>query len=445
MIKVKATYAQIWQISYPVIIGSLAQTALVLTDTAFLGRVGETELGASVLGGIYFFLLTMLGAAIGIGAQILIARKAGEGDAFAVGKIFDNAFVILGLFSAVLLVLLYLASPFIFQFLSSEIIRHSTNEFIKYRGWGIVFVMISFAFRSFYIGIGQTRIITYSAILMTGLNILLGYALIFGNFNMPRMGLEGAGLANAISEAAAAIFLLAVTCRKAILKEYSLFQFSNIRLSVFRSIMNLSAPVLTQHLISMGAWFLFFLLIERLGSHALAISSIVRSAYMLMMTPVWGYAACTNSMTSNLIGQGKSEEVIPLLKKILLLSSITSGAVVILGILFPEWILKLTTSDVHLIEDSLKSLYVIFGAMMFLSTGFVLFSGVSGTGNTKVAMYIEIFNIIVYVAYVYICVFILHASIEWVWTTEIIYWALMGILSYLYLKSGRWKGKKLTL
>ena len=71
------SYRQIWQIAYPVLIGTLMEQLIGLTDTAFLGRVGEVELGAAAIGGIFFVAIFMIGLGFSTGAQILMARRNG--------------------------------------------------------------------------------------------------------------------------------------------------------------------------------------------------------------------------------------------------------------------------------------------------------------------------------------------------------------------------------
>lgn len=444
MAKVQATYIDIWKISYPIILGSLAQTILGLTDTAFLARVGEAELGASAIAGVFYFLLVMLGVAVGVGSQILIARKAGEGNDREIGKLFDHTLLLLLALSLVLLFCLNFAAPFIFDsFLNSANVKSAAIEFITYRCWGIVFVMIVTSFRSFYVGIATTRIMTYSAILMTVLNVVLAYAFIFGKIGFPKMGIAGAGLASSISEAVTAIYLWIYTYNKKEFKKYELFAFREAKTEIFKSIMNLSFPVMLQHFISMGAWFLFFVFIERMGEHQLAISNVVRSTYMLLMTPMWGFSAAANTMTSNLIGQQKSDEVIPAIKKIATLSFIITSVLILFNLLFPEFVLGIVTSDINLIADSLGSYYVVCVAILVFCISLVVFSGVSGTGNTKIAMLMEFVNIFIYLLYAYLCVFVIKTSIEIVWTVEILYWLLMGLLAIIYLNTNHWKKIKL--
>lgn len=421
-------------------IGSMAQSVLGVTDTAFLSRVGEIELGASAIGGVFYFVLVMIGMGIGIGAQIMMARKAGENDHASIGRIFDHSIILLILLALIIFFIVYFFRETLFGFIiqSPEILA-SAGIFLKFRIWGILFVMIAAAFRAFYIGISQTRIITYSAILMASLNILLNYLLIFGNFGFPEMGIAGAGLASAISECVAAFYLLVYTFFKRDFQKFRLFSFHNMERDLYERIINISTPIVTQHLISMGAWFAFFVFIERLGEHQLAISNVIRSNYMILMTPMWGYASAANSMVSNLIGQNKAGEVMGLLKKIIKLSCGTAVVLVFVNVIFARQMLHLTASTEILVNDGLLSYYIICLATLVFSVSMVMFSGVSGTGATRAAMFLEISNIIIYLGYVYICSYILKTPVEVVWFSEVLYWGMMGTFSYYYLKSRRWE------
>ena len=74
----KYSNKDIWKIAYPILISLIMEQLIGMTDTAFLGRVGEVELGASAIAGVYYLAIFMLGFGFSIGAQILIARRNGE-------------------------------------------------------------------------------------------------------------------------------------------------------------------------------------------------------------------------------------------------------------------------------------------------------------------------------------------------------------------------------
>ena len=70
------SYKQIWLIAYPILISLLMEHMINVTDTSFLGHVGEVELGASALAGVLYMAIYMLGFGFSIGAQILRVEMA---------------------------------------------------------------------------------------------------------------------------------------------------------------------------------------------------------------------------------------------------------------------------------------------------------------------------------------------------------------------------------
>lgn len=438
--QVQTSYKDIWKLAYPVMISSIAMTIINITDTAFLGRVGELELGASAVGGVLYFVFAMIGISIGIGAQIMIARRSGEKKDESIGEIFDHTLLILFAISILLFIILkYLSSPLLNLILHSPELVQCTEEFLSFRSYGIFAVMMATVFRSFYVGIARPNVYGVYSFLMAGINILLGYIFIYGNYGMPSMGIRGAGMASSIAEFSGFIFLLLYTVVRSDISHYRLFRFQSRNGALVGTIMNLSAPLMVQNLLSMGAWFFFFTFIEKLGAHELAIANIVRGAYMISMTPMWGLSISANSMVSNIIGQGRLTEVMPLLNRIIRFAILVSTGMVIVNVVFPEWILSIFTNEQTLINDSKGSLEVVDLSMFFFSFAIVSISALSGTGATKTALMIEIAAISIYMVYNYAFTFIFPISAEVLWMSEVIYWLITGLASYIYIRSMRWK------
>ena len=81
------TNRHIWNISYPIFLSLLAQNVINVTDTAFLGRVGEVELGASAMGGLYYICAFTIAFGFSTGSQIVIGRRNGERNFPAIGPV----------------------------------------------------------------------------------------------------------------------------------------------------------------------------------------------------------------------------------------------------------------------------------------------------------------------------------------------------------------------
>lgn len=146
-------------------------------------------------------------------------------------------------------------------------------------------------------------------------------------------------------------------------------------------------------------------------------------------------------MVSNIIGQKNIEGVIPLIKRITKLGFITTIILITPAMLFPRQLLSLYTSDVLLINDSIASFYVVMIALFVFSLTFNLFSGVTGTGNTRISLLIETVGVILYLITVYLVVLQYKLPLAWAWISEVEYFVVIFILSWLYLRMGNWRKK----
>ncbi len=438
------TYKKIWQVGYPVILGMIAQNLINLIDTAFLGRLGEAELGAGAIGGLFYYVLFMIGFGFGTGAQILISRRNGEKRFEDVGKLTDQTLITLSVFALFIFVIINLfASDLLGSIVSSPDVFGLSSRYLHIRNFGIFFAFMNVGARAFFVGITRTKVLSYGAIIMAVVNIVLDYALIFGHFGMPAMGIEGAALASVISEAVAVLYFFVYS--KIFIKssEFALYRFNDIRWKSILQIFDVSVWVMLQYFVSIATWFSFFLIIEQTGERNLAVSNIIRSIYMILIIPGFGFATAVNTLVSNSIGESGTKFVIPIIRKTVGLTFVISLLVMGITFLIPEWIIRVYTDSQALIEASVPVLYVVNGALPLLSLSIVIFFGLSGTGHTRVSMIIEFITAFCYLIYVYLLSNVFFVNVAWVWTSEYIYMFFLGLLSVLYFSSGKWKQKVL--
>jgi len=434
------SYRRIWLIAYPIILGSVAQNLINFTDTAFLGRVGEVALGAGALGGIFYLAVFMLGMGFGMGEQIIVARRYGEKKLKAIGGVVDHSFLfLLGLAVAAFVVLRFGSVEILHYGVKSRIIYAGTMEFLDYRAFGIFAAFVNVGFRSFYVGMGRTKVITYTTVFLALVNMILDYLLIFGKAGLPRMGIAGAALASVIAEFSAMVYFMIYTAVYIRFADYALFLFEKLHWKKMYRILRVSFPTMIQEFISLSVWFVFFLFVEKIGKSSLAVSNIIRSVYVLLMIPIWGFATAANTLVSYLIGAGRTSEVMRLVYRIIFLCFTGVLVLVSLGLAFPRLLMAVYTNDHLLINMGVPVLHVVSVGALLLSIGFILFSAVAGTGKTTVSLVIELTVLFVYLTYVYLMVEQWHGTVVSAWTAEWVYGLLLSLFSLVYLKRGRWK------
>lgn len=435
----KVTYRRIWDIAWPIILGSIAQNIIVVTDTAFLGRVSEVALGAVAIGGIFYLAITMLGWGFGIGTQIIVARRYGEKRKSEIGEVIEHALYFLVPVAILLFIVLQLFSQTILSHLvSSDNIRETSNLYLSYRSFGIFFAFVNMAFRALYIGTARTKIITLSTIAMAIVNIFLDYVLIFGKMGFPIMGIKGAAIASVLAEITATAVFIIYAVRDYELPQYNIFYFKRFKRDLYFRIIRVASPVMFQNFFSISVWFIFFILVESMGEHPLAISNIIRSIYLVLMLPIWGFASATTTLVSQIIGQGNLKDVMKVSFKVIHLSFLSVLFIVGFNMIAPEKVLLLYTNDMSLVKDALPVLYVVSGSALFISIGFILFNAVSGTGKTNISLMLELVVLTIYLIYSYAILKVLNVSVAQIWTAEFVYGFLLMLLSYLYLKSNHW-------
>lgn len=438
------SYSKIWNVSWPIMLSLIAQNIVNVTDTAFLGHVGSVELGASAIGGIFYITLFMVAYGFTTGVQILIARRYGEKQYGVIGSIFDNSLYFLGICSLLISFLIIFLGPQILKpLIQSASIFEASTKYLNYRIFGLFFASAALLFRSFYTGITFTKHISISAAIMALVNVVLDYGLIFGKLGLPKMGIEGAGLASSISEAMAFAYFVIVTLRMQRLKKYNLLRFNKPDLKIIGSIFDVSIYIMIQFVLSHAVWFVFFLLIEKMGETPLAISNIIRSIYVLFMIPAWAMGSTANTLVSNLIGEGFTESVIPFIKKTIRFALAILVFVSLIAAFIPRFLISIYTSDPLLIEASIPSYYIILGAEILFSYTLVQFNGLLGTGNTRTGLAIEVFTLSIYVFSAWLLASKLQQPIEIVWLCEYVYSILLGIIAWFYLLHGNWRSRKI--
>lgn len=213
-------------------------------------------------------------------------------------------------------------------------------------------------------------------------NVMLNYVLIFGKFGLPALGIAGAAIASSISEAVSVLFFILYTWKKVDYKKYGLFEYSGIDFRMLRQILGVSIWIMIQHGIA-------FRLVRVLcrdgasGERPLAITNVVRSISSFLFMFVNAFASTSSSLVSNLIGAGKSEQVMGLCGRMVRICYYFVLPLAILIALFPELVLRIYTDNPDLIASSVSSLWVMLSSYLIAVPAFIFFFSVSGTGTRR--------------------------------------------------------------
>lgn len=441
---VAATSRDIIKLAAPISLALLIPQLNFFTNTVFLGRLGQRELGVNGITGVFYLILAMIGYGLSSGIQIQMARRAGEGEKDGLAQIFTNGAMLAVLFSFGLMLVTLWMVPLLFGFSLNDNGNYAMSvNFIYIRVWGLPFLMLTQLMSSFFISISRARVLIYGSVVATVLNVFFDYVFIFGKWGFPMLGFKGAAVASVIAEVFYCLTMVIAFFYQNLHRMYPVFNYRNFDFELSLRSLKVASPLIVQFMFSIGGWLIFFIFIEHLGSQSLAASQVLRNIFGIVGVGTWALATTCNTMVSNLIGQGKQKEVMGIIKKICKLSLGYAVVTCIALLLFSKEFLSIYSSDAELIAFSLPSLQVIVVATLIMSISTVVFNGVVGTGNTLVNLTMEITCVGSYLVYCFFVIRQWHSPLYLCWGSEFVYWSTLLICSALYLRSGRWKGKRI--
>lgn len=313
------SYRDIWKIAFPLVLSSVVEQLVGMTDTAFLGRVGEVELGASALGGIFFIAVFMLILGFCSGAQILMGRRNGENKPEDIGSVFWHSLIFLTLLSTLLLVGTQCFAPAMLRaIISSDAVYHAAWAYLDWRMWGIYFSMVACLFRVFFVGTTQTGVLKYNAVVMVLANVVLNYALVFGHFGCPALGIAGAAIASSLASGISMLFFVSYTVLKVDYRRYALDRLPKFKLRLLGKMLSVSLWMMVQSFLSLSTWFLFFIAIEHLGQRELAVTNVMRTISGFTFMTVSALASTASTLASNFLGSGCPTAVRPMMWRVVL-------------------------------------------------------------------------------------------------------------------------------
>jgi putative MATE family efflux protein len=441
-LRLNTSYKQILFMAMPISLAMLVPQINFMTNNIFLGMMGEQELASAGITGVYYLIFAVVGNGLNSGLQALIARRAGQNLPKEIGRLFfHGVWVALG-FAMLGIVITYLFAPMIMHATVHDArIAEEVTEFLLIRIWGLPFLYLYVMRNALLVGTNQTKFLVWGTLTEALVNIFLDYALIFGHFGFPELGFNGAAYASIIAEASGLLVIYLVIHLKGMHKSFAFFEQVKMDVSIIKLILTISAPLILQFAISIASWEYFYILVEHHGARALAISNTMRNIFGLFGIFCWAFASTTNTMVSNIIGQGRTEEVMPLIRRVVRMSLGISFFIFIILNLVPEFFLSFYSQGDEFIAEAIPIVRIVSIALLMMSFGTIWLNAVTGTGNSRVNLLIELVTIVIYVAYVYFVLEHWNLSVAWGWGSEWVYWISMFSMAYFYMKSGRWKGK----
>lgn len=358
----KATLA----LGIPLIGAQLAQLGIHTTDMVIVGQLGAEKLAAMVLAGQFFFVVFIFGSGFSVAVVPMVAQAYGQGDARAARRSLRMGMWVAIAYWVLALPIFFNAERILIYLGQNPNVAALTGHYLAIAKFGLLPALLFYVLRGLVSAIGRAGIILYVTIIMLVMNGILAYALVFGHFGLPAMGMNGAAVVAVIVNAFSFIFIVAYVQTREETKKYELFvRFWRPDWHALFEVLRLGLPIGITILAEVTLFAAASILMGQIGTVQLAAHGIaLQLASIAFMIPL-GLAQAATVRVGIARGQGDFKNLI---RASIMIYAIACGIAICGGILFaaiPEflasWFLDAKLPEAAEVLAYASSLVVIAG------------------------------------------------------------------------------------
>lgn len=441
-------YKELLTIAFPLILSSASWSIMHFIDRLFLSWYSAESIAAAMPAGILNF--TLMSLFIGAAAYVttFVAQYTGADQKLEIGTYLWQG-IYLSLAGTALISLCIPLAPYLFSFFGHDK-AIAADEVLYFQALclGAFPCIVNSALSSFYSGRGSTMPIMLVNVMMSVINIILDYIMIFGRFGCPEMGIWGAGIATTISAYAGMAVYIVLIFRPKYEKLFGVFSRFQFKAKAFWRLLSYGIPSGFQLFMDVAGFTAFIILVGRLGKEALGASNIAFSINTLAFMPMVGLGTAV----SVLVGQAMGRQVIKDAQTVtfsgfqLALFYMTSISILYTftpGIFLNPFV-KNTAESAGLIGIAIILLRFIALYSVFDSFGVIFGSALKGAGDTRFIMVINIlYSFCFLIIPTYVMIVVLKWNIYFAWLAAAVYVSMLALTFFVRFQAGQWK--KMTI
>ncbi|PCJ45137.1 MAG: MATE family efflux transporter [Gammaproteobacteria bacterium] len=429
---------QVISISIPIIGAMISQNILNLVDAAMVGHLGSATMAAVGISSFLNFLAVALFMGLATGVQVIVARRLGEGRE-SEAAVPLNGSLLLNLIFAVpaSLLLFFLAPYFITVIIDDPEVITEAIPYMEMRLIGVWAIACNFSFRGFWSGVKLAQYYMWVLLGMHGLNILLNYTLIFGNFGFPEMGVQGAGLGTTISMIIgfACHFFL---CLKKGYK-YGFMRGLPSMLSI-KKMVRLSIPSSLQQFFFAAGFSMLFWIIGKVSTDSLAAANVLTNLTLVAILPCIAFGISASTLVSEALGKQDSNDAYQWAWDVSVIAMLAVTLIALPMLLFPEPILAIFLVEESALEIAILPLQIVALSLPLEALGMVMMSALMGAGATKVIMKVSMgMQWLIFLPIAWFLGPVYGFGLTAIWIVQALY---RSIQSFIYVRL--WKNKNWT-
>ncbi len=444
---IEAGYREVLVIAIPLILSTASWSVQHFVDRMFLAWYSPETIAAAMPAGMLHFSMVSIFMGTAGYLSTFVAQYYGAGRYQRIGPALWQGVYVSLIGGLLILIAIPFAGP-IFRLVGhSPQVQQNEVEYFRILCLGGGFYIASYALSGFYSGRGKTWPVMWVNVFTTAVNLILDYALIFGNWGFPELGIRGAGIATVIAGVFSFAAFLALLATGNTNRTYHTLKGWRPDKELFIRLLRYGFPSGVQFFIEMAGFTGFILVVGRLGTASLAATNIAFNINTLAFMPMIGFGIAISVLVGQYLGADKSD---------LAQSAAYSGfhltlaymlaigaAYVLVPDIFvapfahhqadPQSFSEIYRYSVVLLR--FVAIYSIFDAM-----NIIFCSAIKGAGDTRYVMFVTLLlSVFVLIVPVYLIIEVLEFGLMFAWVLATVYVTLLGVTFYLRFLGGKWK------
>jgi MATE family multidrug resistance protein len=439
-------YREVLTISIPLMLSTGAWSVQHFVDRMFLTWYSPEAIAAAMPAGILNFTVMSLFIGTATYVSTFVAQYFGSGQIDKIGPSLWQGMYVSVIAGIVHLALIPLAGHIFSFFGHEELVQKNEIIYFQILCLGAMPLVASSALGGFFSGRGETWPIMWVNVSATVINLVMDYALIFGRWGFPSLGMEGAGIATVISACFSFISYLFLIMRPSYNRLYNTLKGWKMDASLFMRLMKFGLPSGIQFFLDITGITIFILLIGRLGTINLAASNIAFNINTLAFMPMIGTGIAISVMVGQYLGKGQPDLAETSTYSGFHLTTVYMGIIALLYVTVPNIFLEPFAAQADAARfDTIRDIAVIllrFVAFysLFDTMNIIFASAIKGAGDTRFVMYmITIISSLIMVIPSYITIIVLDMGLYVGWSFATFYIITLGFIFLFRFRGGKWK------
>ncbi|HOA15931.1 MAG TPA: MATE family efflux transporter [Bacillota bacterium] len=436
--------AFVLRLALPAIADNVLATVTQMADMIMVGKLGAGAVASVGLSNQPLFLIQGLFMGIGIGVTAVVARMYGAGRRREANHVSQQMLIFSFLLSALLCGFWYIFVPQIVSFMGAQPdVLGLGVTYMRTIVPGLFILTVNMIMSSALRGAGDTRSPMVANIAINVLNIIGNYALIFGNFGFPAMGVKGAALATTLSRTTGTLILFYIMTQGRGVLELTAADGFRLEGVTLKRVLKVGLPTAAERVsLSLGITF-YTRIVASLGTITYAAHQIAINAEQISFMPGFGFATAATALVGQALGAGSRKMAERAGWTAWKMGAILSGLLGLILLFWPEALMRLYVEDPEIIRLGSMCLRIMALAQIPMSTGLTIVGALRGAGDTRAVLYLTMFSVwIVRFVGSIIAVKTLGLGLFGAWIVMALDWYTRAAVFILRWKAGHWKERK---